>query len=57
MLHFKHDTSVDPLKLIELVQKQKTIRFSGQDKLRAEIKGVDLNARVEAVKGLLRTIS
>jgi transcription-repair coupling factor (superfamily II helicase) len=57
MLHFKHDTSVDPLKLIELVQKQKTIRFSGQDKLRAEIKGVDLNARVEAVRGLLRTIS
>ena len=57
MLHFKHDTSVDPLKLIELVQKQKTIRFSGQDKLRAEIKGVDLNARVEAVRVLLRTIS
>jgi len=57
MLHFKQNTSVDPLKLIELVQKQRHIRFSGQDKLRIEIKGSDLPARVDAVRTILRAIS
>jgi transcription-repair coupling factor (superfamily II helicase) len=57
MLHFKQNTTVDPLRLIELVQKQKNIRFAGQDKLRVEIKGLDVNARYEAVRTLLRSLN
>ncbi len=57
MLHFKQDTTVDPVKLIELVQKQRHIRFSGQDKLRVEIKGVDVTARVDAVRTILRSLT
>ncbi len=57
MLHFKQDTPVDPVKLIELVQKQRHIRFSGQDKLRIEIKGVDVTSRVDAVRAVMRSLT
>ena len=57
LLHFKQNTPVDPIRLIELVQKQKHIRFAGQDKLRIEIKGLEVNARYEAVRTLLRTLA
>jgi transcription-repair coupling factor (superfamily II helicase) len=57
MLHFKQATTVDPVRLIELVQKQKNIRFAGQDKLRVELKGLDVNARYEAVRTLLRSLA
>jgi transcription-repair coupling factor (superfamily II helicase) len=57
LLHFKQTTTVDPVRLIELVQKQKNIRFAGQDKLRVELKGLDVNARFEAVRTLLRSLA
>lgn len=56
VLHFKQDTPVDAIKLIDLVQKQKNIRFSGQDKLRIEIKDSDVPARFEATRAILRTL-
>ena len=56
ILHFKQNTPVDPLKLIELVQKQRHIRFSGQDKLRIEIKASEVAARVEATRTVLRAL-
>jgi transcription-repair coupling factor (superfamily II helicase) len=56
LLHFKQNTIVDPLRLIELVQKQKHIRFAGQDKLRAEIKAADVQARFEASRNVLRSL-
>jgi transcription-repair coupling factor (superfamily II helicase) len=56
VLHFKQNTPVDPLKLIELVQKQRHIRFSGQDKLRIEIKAADVAARFDATRGILRAL-
>lgn len=57
MLQFKQNTIVDPVRLIELVQKQKTIRFAGQDKLRAEIDCPDVTARADAVRSLLRSLT
>ncbi len=57
LIHFKSNTTVDPLKLIELVQKQKHIRFSGPDKLKAEIKGAEVASRIEAVRNLLRSLA
>ena len=56
VLHFKQDTAVDPIKLIDLVQKQKNIRFSGQDKLRVEIKDSDVTARFDATRAILRAL-
>ena len=56
LLHFKQNTTIDPLKLIELVQKKKNIRFAGQDKLRAEINIPDVAARADEVRKLLRSI-
>jgi transcription-repair coupling factor (superfamily II helicase) len=56
VLHFKQNTPVDPLKLIELVQKQRHIRFSGQDKLRIEIKAADAPARFDATRTVLRAL-
>lgn len=56
LLHFKQNTTIDPLKLIELVQKQKHIRFAGQDKLRAEINIPEVKDRADAVRKLLRAI-
>jgi transcription-repair coupling factor (superfamily II helicase) len=57
LLQFKQNAPVDPLKLIELVQKQRHIRFAGQDKLRVEVKSTDLNTRVDTIKAVLRSIS
>ncbi len=57
MLQFKQNTTVDPVRLIELIQKQKTIRFAGQDKLRAEINCPEVNARADAVRQLLRSLT
>ncbi len=55
-LQFKQNTTVDPLRLIELVQKQKHIRFSGPDKLRIETTTIDVTERFEAVRKVLRAL-
>ena len=57
ILHFRNDAPIDPLKLIELVQKQRHIRFSGQDKLKIETKGADVSARVDTLRGLFRALA
>ncbi|HEY0294859.1 MAG TPA: transcription-repair coupling factor [Bordetella sp.] len=56
LLQFGPKARVDPVRLIELVQKQRHIRFSGQDKLRIEFTAPQVNQRVDAVKGLLRAL-
>ena len=57
ILHFRNDAPIDPLKLIALVQKQRHIRFSGQDKLKIETKGADVSARVDTLRGLFRALA
>lgn len=54
IIHFKPTTPVDPIKLIDLVQKQRNVRFSGSDKLRIEIKAPDIKARVDAIRSLMK---
>jgi len=57
MLHFGPKANIDPLRMIELVQKQKHIRFSGADKLRMELaKMPDINQRMNAVRQLLKSL-
>ncbi|MFA5704311.1 MAG: transcription-repair coupling factor [Advenella sp.] len=58
VLNFGPKANIDPLRMIELVQKQKHIRFSGADKLRMELaKMPDINQRVNAVRQLLKSLS
>jgi transcription-repair coupling factor (superfamily II helicase) len=57
LIQFKASTPVDPLKLIDLVQQKKNIRFSGPDKLRAEIHAPEIKARTDAIRALLRQLT
>jgi transcription-repair coupling factor (superfamily II helicase) len=56
LIHFKDTTTVDPLKLIDLVQTRKNVRFSGPDKLRIDIKATDIKERTDAIRSLLRDL-
>ncbi len=56
VLQFMPNPPIDPLRVIMLVQKNRHMRLSGQDKLRIEIKGQDLKARVEAIRTVLRSL-
>ena len=58
LLVFGPKTTADPLKMIELVQKQKHIRFSGADKLRIELsKMPDISRRIDTIRLLLKTLA
>ncbi|MFJ1301225.1 transcription-repair coupling factor [Pseudomonadota bacterium AL_CKDN230030165-1A_HGKHYDSX7] len=57
LLQFGPKTTVEPLRIIELVQKQRHIKLSGQDRLRIEIKAPQVNARADAVRAVLRSLA
>ncbi|RYF60815.1 MAG: transcription-repair coupling factor [Comamonadaceae bacterium] len=57
LLQFGSKAAVDPVRIIELIQKHKTARLAGQDKLRCDIKGQTVTARVDAVRTLLRALA
>jgi len=56
IIQFKPNPPVDAIKLIDLVQKNKNIRFNGPDKLRAGIQGQDIKQRSDAIRALLRAM-
>ena len=56
VLQFIPNPPIDPLRIMQLVQKNKHVRIVGQDRLRAEIKGTDMKARVDAVRALMRSL-
>jgi len=56
-LQFKPNPPIDPLRIIELVQKHKHIQLAGQDKLRLAIKSPDIPARIDAVRAVLRSLA
>ncbi|MFJ2995146.1 transcription-repair coupling factor [Pandoraea sp. NPDC087047] len=55
-LQFEPTPSVDPMRVIELVQKHRHIKLAGQDKLRVEVKHAELTDRVRAIKETLRAL-
>ncbi|OZI61707.1 transcription-repair coupling factor [Bordetella genomosp. 11] len=57
LVQFGPNPPVDSLRIIELVQKQRHIKLAGQDKLRVEIKGQQIPARVDAVRTVLRALA
>ena len=57
-IQFSADPNIDPLRIIEMVQKQRHVRFNGPDKLKVELKpGQPVTARFEAMREVLRALS
>ncbi len=57
MIQFSAKPNVEPLRIIELVQKQREVRLAGQDKLKIEIKqGQQISARIDAIRKVLRAL-
>jgi transcription-repair coupling factor (superfamily II helicase) len=56
LLQFGPKAAVDPLRILELVQKQRHIKLGGQDKLRIEFKAPQVAARADAVRAVLRSL-
>jgi transcription-repair coupling factor (superfamily II helicase) len=57
LIQFGSKPIVDPLRIIELVQKQKHVKLAGQDRLRCEIQGGQVQQRADAVRTLLRALA
>ncbi|MCD0503966.1 transcription-repair coupling factor [Bordetella petrii] len=56
LLQFGAKAAVDPVRIIELVQKQRHIKLAGQDKLRIEYKDAPVAARADAIRAVLRSL-
>ncbi len=55
---FSSKPNVDPLRIIELVQKRRDVKLAGQDKLKVDIKqGQQVKARIDAVRDVLRALA
>jgi transcription-repair coupling factor (superfamily II helicase) len=58
MIQFSAKPNVEPMRIIELLQKQRGVKMSGQDKLKIEIKqGQQVAGRIDAVRNVLRSLS
>lgn len=55
-VQFGKDAAIDPVKVIMLIQKDRTTRMSGPDKLIRKIATPELKERVVAVKALLDAV-
>jgi transcription-repair coupling factor (superfamily II helicase) len=56
VLHFEPNPPIDAMRIIELVQKNRHIKLSGQDKLRITANMPDLAARVLQLKSTIRSL-
>ncbi|MDM9559700.1 transcription-repair coupling factor [Bordetella petrii] len=56
LLQFGPKAAVEPLRIIELVQKQRHIKLAGQDRLRIEFTAAQIPARADAVRAVLRSL-
>src|SRR5690606_12700085 len=56
VLQFEPTPPIDPLRIIELVQKNRHIKLHGQDKLRITVSMPDLAARVSQIKTTIRSL-
>jgi transcription-repair coupling factor (superfamily II helicase) len=53
---FRANPPVDPMRIIELVQKNKHIKLAGNEKLRIEKSFVDVKDRAQMVRDVLRSL-
>lgn len=56
LIQFGPNPPVDPLRLIDLVQQRRNVRFSGPERLRVEIAEQDIKKRTDAIRALLRAM-
>ncbi len=57
-IHFRAKPNVDPLRIIELIQKHKHVKLAGQDKLKIEFKpDPAVNLRIDAIRNVLRALA
>ncbi len=56
-LQFVPNPPIDPMRIIDMVQKHRHIKFTGQDKLRIEAPSTTLQARVALLKETLHALS
>ncbi|MFL6670730.1 MAG: transcription-repair coupling factor [Burkholderia ambifaria] len=56
-LQFEPNPPIDPMRIIEMVQKHRHIKLAGQDKLRIETRSPDLAIRVSTIKETLRALA
>ena len=56
LIQFGPKTTVDPARIIELIQKQRHIKLAGPDKLRIEFTVVKVSTRADAVRAVLRSL-
>src|SRR5690606_16981352 len=57
LLQVSPKPNIDPLRIIELVQKQRHVRLAGSDKLKVELKqSHQLPDRIQAVRDVLRAL-
>ncbi len=57
LLQFEPKPPIDPIRIIDLVQKNRQIKLSGQDKLRITANMPDLAARVSQVKSTIKALA
>jgi transcription-repair coupling factor (superfamily II helicase) len=57
VLTFAPDAPIDPARLIGLMQRQRNMRMAGPEKLRIESTTADLDARLQELRGVLRSLS
>jgi len=57
LLQFEPKPPIDPIRIIDLIQKNRHIKLSGQDKLRITAAMPDLAARVAQIKATIRTLA
>ncbi len=58
MIQFSAKPNIEPMRIIELIQKQRDVRLAGQDKLKIEIKqGQLVSARIETIRKVLRSLA
>ncbi len=55
-MQFVPNPPLDPMRIIEMVQKNRHVKLAGQDKLRIETRTPDLPIRVSTIKETLRTL-
>ncbi len=57
VLSFVPDPPLDPAKLIALIQREKTMRLSGQDRLRIDVKAPTLEARLQQLRAVFKALA
>ena len=57
ILQFLPNAPIDAVRIIELIQKNKNIRFNGPEKLRITAKMPDLTSRVSQIKSMIKLLN